>query len=585
MKKESDESGKRTELRKRAEARLESESIDIPNMKPDEVQNLIHELRTHQIELEIQNEELRRSQEELIEMRYKYSDLYDFAPVGYMTVSRTGLILDANLTLADMLRVERRALLKQPLSSFILPIDEDIFYHHRREILESKYRGTCSLRMICRGADPLWVEMDSIPIEADDERDTGLRISVIDITDRKHIEEELQENELKYRVLFNSNAFLMYLADNKGTIILSNNKGADFFGQSPETIMGKSFFELRQDRAQMCQDVLNKVLSTDDIYQFETLYPTPDEDKWLNVTVSPIKIDDNTLLQIISQDITDRKQTEEALKESEKKFRTLFENAGDPIFIRNFKGQFLEVNQIACDRYGYSREDLLQMTSMDMDTPEHAEKLPDRTKEIIQRGHYIFESVHVCKDGKLIPVELSTRLITYNQRPAIMTSASDLTERKYLEAQIHQILKMEAVGTLAGGIAHDFNNLLMGILGNASILLAEIDQSHPHYEILTEIEGYVKNAASLTKQLLGFARGGKYEVKPTDLNELLKTHNHMFGRTRKEITIKDKYEDKLWVTEVDANQMEQVLLNIYVNAWQAMPEGGEIYVQTEKHKA
>jgi two-component system cell cycle sensor histidine kinase/response regulator CckA len=140
---------------------------------------------------------------------------------------------------------------------------------------------------------------------------------------------------------------------------------------------------------------------------------------------------------------------------------------------------------------------------------------------------------------------------------------------------------MEAIGTLAGGIAHDFNNLLMAIQGRTSIMLMDKDSSHPDFGHLKGIEGYIGSAADLTKQLLGFARGGKYEVKPTDLNELIKKETRMFGRTKKEITIHEKYEDNLWPVEVDRGQIQQVLLNLYVNAWQAMPSGGELYIRTQ----
>ncbi|HBF43810.1 MAG TPA: hypothetical protein DDW42_09350 [Desulfobacteraceae bacterium] len=140
---------------------------------------------------------------------------------------------------------------------------------------------------------------------------------------------------------------------------------------------------------------------------------------------------------------------------------------------------------------------------------------------------------------------------------------------------------MESIGTLAGGIAHDFNNLLMGIQGNASLILLGLDVGHPYYEKLKSIEEYVKSGADLTRQLLGFARGGKYEVKSTNLNNLIMNHNRMFGRTKKEVTIHGKYEKDLWTVDVDQGQIEQVLMNLYVNAWQAMPRGGDIHVQTE----
>jgi CheY-like chemotaxis protein len=140
---------------------------------------------------------------------------------------------------------------------------------------------------------------------------------------------------------------------------------------------------------------------------------------------------------------------------------------------------------------------------------------------------------------------------------------------------------MEAIGTLAGGIAHDFNNLLMGIQGYASLSLINLDSSHPNYERLKRIEEQVQSGADLTKQLLGFARGGRYQVKPTDMNDIIEKTSSMFGRTKKEISIHRKFAEDLWIVEVDRGQMEQVLLNLYVNAWQAMPGGGEIYLETE----
>lgn len=145
----------------------------------------------------------------------------------------------------------------------------------------------------------------------------------------------------------------------------------------------------------------------------------------------------------------------------------------------------------------------------------------------------------------------------------------DLGEQKELEKQLQQAQKMEAVGTLAGGIAHDFNNLLMGIQGCTSIMSFDIDPNHPDFEYINRIEDYIKNAASLTKQLLGFARSGKYEVKPTDVNEIINKSSDMFGRTKKEITIHKKCQSDIWTVEVDQAQIEQVLLNLYVNAWQA----------------
>jgi len=154
-------------------------------------------------------------------------------------------------------------------------------------------------------------------------------------------------------------------------------------------------------------------------------------------------------------------------------------------------------------------------------------------------------------------------------------------KRTELKTQLQQAQKMESMGTLAGGVAHDFNNLLMGIQANISMVLSTMDPENPESEKLKTAETYISKSAELTRQLLGFAKGGKYEVKGTNLNKLIEKSSQMFGRTKKEITIYANYNQDIWTVEVDQAQIEQVLLNLYVNSSQAMPDGGNMYIRTE----
>jgi two-component system cell cycle sensor histidine kinase/response regulator CckA len=154
-------------------------------------------------------------------------------------------------------------------------------------------------------------------------------------------------------------------------------------------------------------------------------------------------------------------------------------------------------------------------------------------------------------------------------------------EKEELESLLLHAQKMDALGTLAGGIAHDFNNLLMGIQGNTSIVLSNMKPDDPNYKRIETAEKYIKKSAEFTKQILGFARGGKYEVKKTDLNELIQKNSLLFGRTKKEMPIYTNYQEDLWTVKVDQGQIEQVLLNLYLNATQAMPNGGNLYIRTE----
>ncbi|HLZ20130.1 MAG TPA: response regulator, partial [Smithellaceae bacterium] len=153
-------------------------------------------------------------------------------------------------------------------------------------------------------------------------------------------------------------------------------------------------------------------------------------------------------------------------------------------------------------------------------------------------------------------------------------------ERQKLEEQLFQSQKMDAIGQLASGVAHDFNNILTGIQGNASLIMMDYNAEHLHYQRLSRIEENVKRGAKLTKQLLGFARGGKYEIRTLDVNDLVRKNAQLFTETRKEIEADFELQDNVCPVEADAGQIDQVLLNIYINAGHAMPGGGNLHIRT-----
>lgn len=154
-------------------------------------------------------------------------------------------------------------------------------------------------------------------------------------------------------------------------------------------------------------------------------------------------------------------------------------------------------------------------------------------------------------------------------------------EKRNLETKLYETQKFKAIGTLAGGVAHDFNNLLMGIQGHSALMRMELDPSSPLLEHVKAIDEQIKSAASLTRQMLGLSRGGKYEIKPTDINTLIRNQAQLFGRTRKEISIHYELEEQSFVVEADQNQIEQVLLNLFINASEAMPDGGDLHLVTK----
>jgi PAS domain S-box-containing protein len=290
--------------------------------------------------------------------------------------------------------------------------------------------------------------------------------------------------------------------------------------------------------------------------------------------------------------VNKRRAADDALRESEEKYRTILESIEEGCFETDMDGNLTFFSNPFLKILGYSRDELLGGNTSAYTSPDTAASMERITERLRETGkpENVTDYDVIRKDGTNLSLELSVSLLR-DQDGLPMGYRGvlrDVSERKKteeekhkLESQLQQAQKMESIGTLAGGIAHDFNNILMGIQGNASLMLLKIESDHPNYEKIKNIEKYVQNGTELTKQLLGFARRGKYLIKATDLNEIIDKSSSLFARTKKEIRVHATLLDDLWTAEVDRGQIEQVLLNLYVNAWQAMSNGGDLYLQTE----
>ncbi|RPI72246.1 MAG: PAS domain S-box protein, partial [Desulfobacteraceae bacterium] len=282
-----------------------------------------------------------------------------------------------------------------------------------------------------------------------------------------------------------------------------------------------------------------------------------------------------------------RLEAEQSLRESEEKYRYLVENANDAILI--VQDRIIKfANPRTQELTGYPIQELQGMNPFDLCHPEEREIIVDCYQRRLQGesvpSYYSFRVYK--KNNEYAWVQINAANVIWEGKPATLNFIRDITQQKNVEDQFFQAQKMEAMGTLAGGIAHDFNNLLMAIQGNASLMLLDQDPAHPYHEKLKSIENCVQRGAELTRQLLGFAQSGKYDVRPTDLNSLIVKTSEMFSRTKKEITDYRKYQQGIFAVEVDQGQMEQELLNLLVNACHAMtimrpagqPPGGALTV-------
>jgi two-component system, cell cycle sensor histidine kinase and response regulator CckA len=289
----------------------------------------------------------------------------------------------------------------------------------------------------------------------------------------------------------------------------------------------------------------------------------------------------------------ENKAISDRLAVSEKRYRYIVQNSPDIIYTLDPDGTCTFMNEAVERVLGYRPESLIGTRFEDLIHPDDVEKsrwlfeerrCDERAAagiEIRLMCHGNPQNYRHCLIKQLTVPSASSENPAGKGKRCIYGVARDFSYRRLLEIQLREAQKMEAIGTLAGGIAHDFNNMLMCIQGYTSLMLSSLDPGNSFYDKLLNVEHNIQLGAELTGQLLGFARSGKYHVRPMDINELVKRTAEMFGRTKKEVIIHQRLRKDLWTALADEGQIEQVLLNLYVNAWQAMPGGGEIYLDTE----
>ena len=272
-----------------------------------------------------------------------------------------------------------------------------------------------------------------------------------------------------------------------------------------------------------------------------------------------------------------------ALRRSEERYRLVLDNAAEAIFVLR-EGRIRFWNPVLQELTGHERKELEGALFEDLVAKADRMAFLDLlARAESAQGPVLREGLRVERYAKEpLWVDVTCVAIRWDQDPALLCFVQDISERRNLQGQLFRAQKMEAIGTLAGGIAHDFNNLLAGILGYVSVIQAGKEPGTPEYDQLQTIEQQIDSARGLTRQLLGFARGGTYEMRPWDLNQIVQSAVDLFGRTKREIEVVLFLHGQECVADCDRGQIEQVLINLFVNASQAMPEGGTLTVRTRQ---
>jgi two-component system cell cycle sensor histidine kinase/response regulator CckA len=540
---------------------------------------------------ELQNEaiERRRAEEVLKEKKESLKALMNATTATAVLVNIEGQILAINETTAGDFGKSVDELIGTALFDYF-PADLGVSRKakHEEVILSGK-----PLRFVDERVGRIY-DNNIYPVFSPEGNVKALAIYARDVTEAKQVEQTLRENEEKYRLLFENTGTATFLVEEDTTIVKANAMCEEISGYSRDEIEGKmkttDFIPVEElDRIEKYH--FGRRAKDDQIpseYEF-SLLDRHGNKKNVFIQVSMLPGTKQSIASIV--DITRLKKAEKALRESEMRYRELADSLPQVVFEMDTNGLITYTNRNGFDFFRYTRDDFDKGVSVfEMLIHEDREKARENINRR-QNGEKLGSREYTAlrKDGTTFPVVVHVNpIIRESETVGFRGIMIDITDRKQaekekekLQAQLYQAQRMESIGTLAGGVAHDFNNLLMGILGRTSLMLNKADSTHPFYEHLKGIEDYVENATDLSKQLLGFARGGKYEVTPTDINDLVDKSARMFGRTKKEVRIHMKYQEGIWTVEVDVSQIEQVLLNLYINAWQSMPGGGDLYLQTE----
>ena len=537
--------------------------------------------------------ENKKAEEALRESEEKYRTILENIEDGYFEVDLAGNFTLVNDSLCRIAGYPREALLAMNNRDYASAETAKEMY----QIFNRTYRTGEPAKMVDyeifrKDGSPRILEMSASLMKDSTGDPIGFRGVVRDVTERKRAEEALRESEERFREMAENLREVFWMFDwVKQKVIYVSPAYKEIWGRSIEDLYN-SYEEwsksIHPDDTEYARESFVKIVETGGGEPREYRIVRPDGTvRWISDRGFAIQGKDGRVQRIagIAEDITERYQAIEALRASEEKYRTALEANPDPVVVYDIEGKVVYFNPAFTRVFGWSLGERLGK-KMDSFVPE--ENWPE-TKMMINRvlaGESFsgIESRRYTKEGKIIPVSISGAVLRDMDGNPVgsVINLRDISEQKNLESQLQHAQKMEAVGTLAGGIAHDFNNLLQAIQGYTELLLMRKKEGEPGFRELREVIRASKRGAELTQQLLTFSRKVESKRKPLDLNQEVGELRQLLERTLpKMIEVEFNLDPDLRMINADSAQLKQVLINLAVNAKDAMPEGGKLVIDTQ----
>jgi PAS domain S-box-containing protein len=532
-------------------------------------------------------EALRKSEEQ-------YRLLVETSNEGVWAMDSRHVTTYVNQAMAEMLGYEPSEMIGTAVEEYFYP--EDQSFHQDR--MKQRHAGEDEVyerRFRRRDGSSLWTMVSAKALKDDEGRFMGSFAMFTDITERKRAEDLLRESEARFRGYFELGQVGMAITSLEKGWVQFNDRLCEILGYPRQELSKLTWAELTYPD-DLAADIaqFDRVLRGEiDAYRMEKRFIRKNgEIIHALISAQCVRRADGRQVDhfvAMVDDITERKQAEERLMKSERRFRSILDQAADIIMVHDLHGRLLDVNQQACRILGYSKEELLTMNVSEID-PEAIASGKAQLWDVIAEGErFTFESRQKRKDGSMLPVEVTIGPIEVGEETLVLDIVRDITERKRaaeekqkMESQLRHTQKLEAVGTLAGGIAHDFNNILSSIIGYTEMVMDSIEESSSSRYDLDQVLTAANRAKDLVRQILSFSRLGEDQLmRPIDMSliveEALKLLRASLPRT---IEIRQNIHKVTVVA--DATQIHQVVVNLCTNAAHAMEEMGILDVSLQE---
>jgi PAS domain S-box-containing protein len=525
---------------------------------------------------------------EAVDASLSYREVFNATGDALFVHHETGLVLDVNPAMCAMFGCSREQALALPPRAFCLGVSPYSEGDGAARLADALRDGATSFEWRSRRLDGtlFWSQVALRRAEFGGRR--FVIASVRDISRQTEAEEALRASEERNRA-FASIAIEGIMIHEEGVVIDANMAFARMAGCSdPSELVGRDRLEVVPLTPESRQRILDHQ-SSHDIEPFDIeLVRTDGTLLHVETLGRDATYLGRSVRLVYMRDITERRRAEQALRQSEERFRHLFEAGPDAMFVHDERGALLDANRATCESLGYAREELMNLTLPDIAKGHGPEALKELFTAIREAGQLDLEGIHQRRDGTRFPVDVRVTLFDSARGSLYFAAARDATarrrseaERATLEESLRHAQKLESIGRLAGGVAHDFNNLLTAISGNVSLALSDLRPSNPLHDLLREVDKAADSAARLTRHLLAFSRKQVIDPKVINVNDLVQQLQRMLQRLLGEdVVLEVVLAPNLASVRADPGQLEQVLVNLAVNSRDAMPDGGKLTIET-----